>query len=494
MVKLGQALTHRNHHYIDGLWVHSSGRDTQTIVNPYTGLAFGQVPLGTKTDVDNAVQAARRAYVSWSRLPRLARAEWLGKLAEALAVRVETIAQLEACEMGSPVSFSRRAHAQAPISIVASYAEILRSGPHDELMGNARVVREPVGVVAAITAWNYPLLLLLSKVAAAIAAGCTVVAKPSELAPLTSMLFADVLDEIGFPKGVVNIVNGTGQEVGEALVTHPHVDLVSYTGSTATGRRIMQNAASTIKKVSLELGGKSASLILDDAPLETAVRASVQSCMQNAGQTCVALTRLLVPESRLASAIEIAVDECGKFVLGDPMEEGTTLGPLAFAEHARRVRAQIETSTLEGAHLVCGGAVVSNMPTALSGGLFVPPTVFGNVDPAMSIAQEEIFGPVLSVLTYRDDDDGLAIANGTIYGLAGAVWSSDPQRAIHVARGMRSGKVDINGGGFNAIAPSGGFKQSGFGRERGIYGLAEFQEVKSVLFSTEELARDSVSE
>ncbi len=492
MVEFVEALTHRSHHFIDGAWVGASGR-TQLIVNPYSRQAFGHVPLGTKADVGSAVQAARRAFIPWSRLTRLERAEWLSKLSVALAEQSETIAKLETLEMGTALTFSRLAHARAPIATVASYAEILKSGRHDELIGNARVVREPIGVVGAITAWNYPLLLLFSKVAPAIAAGCTVVAKPSEIAPLTSMVFADVLEEIDFPKGVVNIVNGTGQEVGEALVSHPDVDMVSYTGSTVVGRRIMQNAAPTIKKVSLELGGKSASVILDDAPFEKAVRASVQSCMQNAGQTCAALTRMVVPKSQLAMALEIAADECGKFVLGDPLDESTTLGPMAFAEHARRVRSHIASATGEGASLVCGGPM-PDMPKAASESLFVPPTVFGNVDPAMNIAQEEVFGPVMAVLTYRDEDEAVAIANGTIYGLNGAVWSSDAERAVRVSRHLRCGKVEINGGGFNGNAPAGGFKQSGLGRERGTYGLDEFYEVKSLLFGTEELARNSAPE
>lgn len=494
MFEFPNALTHRNHHYIDGAWAASSGQTRQPLWNPYSRQAIGQVALGSKADVDAAVQAARRAFSSWSALPRLERAEWLGKIAEALAERSEMIARLETLEMGSPLAFSRRAHTASPIASVASFAELLRSGPHDEVIGNSRVVREPIGVVAAITAWNYPLMLLFGKVMPAIAAGCTVVAKPSEIAPLTAMLFADVLDKIGFPKGVINIVNGTGQEVGESLVSHPDVDMVAYTGSTAVGRRVMQNAAPTIKKVSLELGGKSASVILDDAPFETAVRASVRSCMVNAGQTCASLTRLVVPQPRLAMALEIAADECGKFVLGDPMEESTTMGPMAFAEHARRVRSHIASATGEGARLVCGGSFASGASEVSSESLFVPPTVFGDVDPAMKLAQEEVFGPVLAVLGYSDEEEAIAIANGTIYGLNGAVWSSDLEHAVRVSRRLRCGKVEINGGGFNGNAPVGGFKQSGLGRERGVYGIEEYYEVKSLAFSNEELARSSAPE
>ncbi|UUC95030.1 MULTISPECIES: aldehyde dehydrogenase family protein [Comamonas] len=491
MTPLPAVLTARPQHYIDGTWAASPGQDRLDLVNPYSEKPFGSVALGTAADVDAAVQAARTAFPAWSTLPREERAAWIGRLVAALQPRLEPIAQLETTEMGSPIGFSRRAQAQLPLMVLASYAGFLKEEPRDELIGNSRVVREPIGVVAAITAWNYPLLLLLGKVAPAIAAGCTVVAKPSEIAPLTAMVVADALAEIGFPKGVINIVNGIGPVVGEALVAHPGVGMVSYTGSTATGRRLMATAAPTVKKLALELGGKSATVILDDAPLEAAVRGGVQGCFLNAGQTCIALSRMIVPAHLHAKALEIAADEARKFVPGDPMDEATTLGPLAFARHRERVQEYIRIGQAEGARLVTGGA---EPPRGAEQGYFVQPTVFGEVLPGMRIAQEEIFGPVLSILPSKNEADAVAIANGTIYGLNGAVWSADSAHAVRVGRQLQCGKVDINGGGFNLNAPAGGFKQSGIGRERGRYAMEEFLQVKSLQFNDDELARASCPE
>lgn len=491
MTVLSASLTNRQHHYIDGAWAAAEGQGRQELVNPYDEKPFGAVALGTVADADAAVRAARNAFPAWSSLPREERAVWIEKLVAALQPKLDIIARLETTEMGSPISFSRRAHAKMPLMVLGSYAGFLKQGPHDELIGNSRVVREPVGVVAAITAWNYPLLLLLGKLAPAIAAGCTVVAKPGEVAPLTAMVVADALAEIGFPKGVINIVNGSGPVVGEALAAHPGVDMVSYTGSTATGRRLMATAAPTIKKLALELGGKSASVILEDAPLELAVRGSVQGCFINAGQTCIALSRMIVPAHLHDLALEIAVDEASKFVPGDPMSEATTLGPLAFGAHCERVRDYIRIGQAEGARLATGGA---EMPKGVEQGYFVQPTVFGNVQPGMRIAQEEIFGPVLSILPCRNEAEAVAMANDSIYGLNGAVWSADMARAVQIGRQLQCGKVDINGGGFNLNAPAGGFKQSGIGRERGHYAMEEFLEVKALQFGSEDLARASSPE
>ena len=481
-------LTERHLHYIDGAFTAAPGQGRLDLVNPYTEKVFGSIALGTRADVHAAVAAARAAYPSWSVMSRQDRAGWIGKLVAALKPRLETIGALETTEMGTPISFSMRAHAQGPLMMLAGHMEFLARGPHQELIGNSRVVREPIGVVAAITAWNYPLMLLIGKIAPAIAAGCTVVAKPGEMAPLTAMIVADALAEIGFPKGVVNIVNGTGSEVGEALVTHPGVDMVSYTGSTATGRHLMAAAASSVKKVSLELGGKSATVILDDAPFEQAVRGAVQGCFLNSGQTCIALTRMIVPDHLHDEAQDIAADEVSKFVLGDPMNPATTQGPLAFGRHRERVLDYIRIGQEAGARLVTGGA---GMPAGVDRGYFVKPTVFGAVRADMRIAQEEIFGPVLSIMPARSEEDAVAIANGTIYGLNGAVWSADVAHATRVARQLQCGKVDINGGGFNINAPAGGFKQSGIGRERGHYAIEEFLQVKSLQFNTDELATAS---
>lgn len=491
MTHFTDALTQRNTHYINGQFSAAPGQDSQTLVNPYTEQVLGTVALGTRADVDAAVRAARAAFPLWSAMSREERAGWIGKLAAALKPRIETMAQIETANMGSPIGFSRLAQAQVPVMLLASHVEMLAKGPHDELIGNSRVVREPIGVVGAIAAWNYPLLLLLGKVAPAITAGCTIVAKPSEVTPLTAMVVADALAEVGFPPGVINIVNGTGTEVGEALVGHPGVDMVSFTGSTGTGRRIMAQAAGTVKKVALELGGKSASVVLDDAPLEKAVRAGVQGAFINGGQTCIALTRMIVPEHLYVQAVEIAVDEAQKFVCGDPTLDTTTLGPMAFGVHRERVRDYIDVGIREGARLVTGGTL---QPTGQARGYFVQPTVFADVLPGMRIAQEEIFGPVLSVLRCRDEAEAVAIANGTIYGLNGAVWSADMARAVRVARQLQCGKVDINGGGWNLNAPAGGFKQSGIGRERGPYAVEEFCQIKSLQFNNDALAQSSTPE
>ena len=475
----------RPHQFINGQWVASANPSRHAIVNPYTEQALGWAALGDAADVDAAVAAARAAWPAWAALPCAQRAQWLGKLAGALKTRIETIGTLESAEMGSPISFSLLAQAQLPVMVMASYAEMVATAPAVERIGNSRVVREPVGVVAAITAWNYPLLLLFGKVAPAMAAGCTVVAKPSEVTPLTSYLLADAMLEVGFPSGVFNLVNGTGVEVGEALVRHRDVDMVSYTGSTATGRRNMATAAPTVKKRALELGGKSATVVLHDAPLEQAVRGAVQGAFINGGQTCIALSRLIVPQDLHARALEIAADEASKFKLGDPMDKATTMGPMAFAAHRERVREFIREAQASTAQLVCGGP---DQPQGLTQGYFVAPTIFGSVDSGSRLAQEEVFGPVLAVIPARDEEHMVEIANGTIYGLNGAVWSSDLDHAVAIGRRLRCGKVDINGGGFNMNAPAGGFKQSGIGRERGRYGLEEYYEVKALQFNNEELA------
>ncbi len=485
------ALISRPNHFINGAFVASHGGQRRELINPYTEQVFGSVALGTAADVDAAVRAARAAFPAWAALSRDERAGWFMKLAQALTARADTIAALETAEMGSPISFSKLAQTQLPIMILGSHAQLLKKGPHDEIIGNSRVVREPVGVVAAIAAWNYPLLLLFGKVAPAIAAGCTVVAKPSEYSPLTAMILADVMAEIGFPKGVVNIVNGTGINVGEAMVAHPDVDMITYTGSTAVGRRVMSVAAGTIKKLALELGGKSATVVLDDAPLEKAVRGAVQGCFINGGQTCIALTRLIVPAGKHDEALQIAADEAAKFIPGDPMAPATTLGPMAYAAHRDRVQEYIRVGQAEGATLVTGGA---DAPVGVNHGYFVQPTVFGNVRPDSRIAQEEIFGPVLSVLAASSEAEAIEIANGTIYGLNCAVWSSDVEHATRVGRSLRCGKVDVNGGGFNINAPAGGFKQSGIGRERGHYAMEEFMEIKSMQFNSDALAKASAAE
>jgi acyl-CoA reductase-like NAD-dependent aldehyde dehydrogenase len=372
---------------------------------------------------------------------------------------------------------SQRIQAGLPPLVMDSYAKLVREYQFEEKIGNSLVIREPVGVVGCITPWNYPLHQVVAKVAPALAAGCTVVLKPSEVAPLTAFILAEVIEGVELPAGVFNLVSGTGPVVGEAIACHAEVDMVSFTGSTRAGKRVAALAAASVKRVALELGGKSAAVLLDDADFGKAIRATINACFLNSGQTCTAHTRLLVPQARYAEAARLAVEAAQGFVLGDPLSADTKLGPLISDVQRERVRSYIRKGIAEGAELLLGGA---EAPAQFASGFYVQPTVFGQVSSDMTIAQEEIFGPVISILTYTDDDDAVRIANDTIYGLAGAVWSQDEARAQRVARRMRSGRIDINGGAFNILAPFGGYRQSGFGRELGRYGLEEFLEVKSL--------------
>ena len=364
-----------------------------------------------------------------------------------------------------------------PMASFGSQAAVAADFDWEKTVGNSLVVREPVGVVGAITPWNYPLHQIAAKVAPALAAGCTVVLKPSEVAPLNAFVLADIFDEVGLPPGVFNLVTGYGPVVGEAIAAHPDVDMVSFTGSTRAGRRVSEVASATVKRVALELGGKSANVLLDDADFATAVPDGVAKCYANSGQTCSALTRMLVPRNRLADVEELARTAAETYTPGDPFEEGTRLGPLVSAAQRDRVRSYIDKGVGEGADLLTGGA---DAPEGLDHGYFVRPTVFSSVTRDMTIAREEIFGPVLAIIPYDSEDEAVDIANDTDYGLAGGVWSGDPERAKAVARRLRTGQVEVNGGGFNPMAPFGGYKQSGNGRELGAYGLEEYLEVKSL--------------
>ncbi len=469
-------VSHGNAMFVGGQWVPPAGADLLELVNPTTEAVLATVPQGTAADVDAAAAAARVAADGWASTPAADRAELLGRMAETLAGRAEEAARLIATEVGSPLRFAARVQVGVPVTVLRSFAALLPGYAFEERIGNSLVVREPIGVVGAITPWNYPLHQVVVKVAAALAAGCTVVLKPSEIAPLAGYLFAEVAAEAGLPPGVLNLVTGTGTPVGQALAIHPEVDMVSFTGSTRAGRRVSELAAGTIKRVALELGGKSACVVLPDADLGTAVKVGMANCFMNGGQTCTAWTRLLVPAARHDEAVALAVAGAARYQVGDPLADGTRIGPMVSAGQRDRVRGYIERGVSEGATLACGGA---EPPDGLDRGYFVRPTVFAGVRPEMTIAQEEIFGPVLSVLPYADEDDAVAIANGTRYGLAGAVWSADQEHAMAVARRLRTGQVDINGGRFNPLAPFGGYKQSGNGRELGRYGLEEFLEVKS---------------
>ncbi|HKQ28478.1 MAG TPA: aldehyde dehydrogenase family protein [Burkholderiales bacterium] len=468
----------RDRFFIGGQWVAPSGRETIDVHNAGSGEVMGRVPAGTEKDIDAAVSAARSAFESWSALAPDRRAEYLEKISGALKARADELAKTIAQEVGMPLKMSGRIQAGLPIANFANYAKLVREFQFENRVGNSLVVREPVGVVGAITPWNYPLHQITLKVAPALAAGCTVVLKPSEVAPFNAFILAEAAESVGLPKGVLNVVTGYGAAAGEALVKHPGVDMISFTGSTRAGKRISELAAQTVKRVALELGGKSASVILDDADLAAAVKGTVNGCYLNSGQTCTALTRMLVPQSKYEEAAKIAADVAKGFTVGDPLAESTRLGPLTSKAQLERVRGYIRKGMEEGAELVAGG--IEPPEGVPAGGYYVRPTVFGKVRNDMTIAQEEIFGPVLSIIPYRDEEEAIRIANDTMYGLAGAVWSKDEARAQRVARRIRAGQVDVNGGAFNMNAPFGGFKQSGHGREAGVYGMEEFLEYKSL--------------
>ncbi len=464
--------------FINGQWVNSTGTGTIDVINSTTEEVMARIPEGTADDVNAAVAAAKAAFENWSTTSVDERRRYLQLIADKLASKKEEIAALVAAEVGMPLPLATAVQAGMPAMIMGSYAELLNSFQFEETIGKALVVKEPVGVVGCITPWNFPLHQVICKVAPALAAGCTVVLKPSEVAPLTAFVLAEIIADIGLPAGVFNLVTGYGPVVGEAIAAHPDVDMVSFTGSTRAGKRVSELAAQTVKKVSLELGGKSANVILDDADFERAVKSGVGACYFNSGQTCSALTRMLVPRSRYDEAIAIAKKTAESFTVGDPLGGAAKLGPLVSATQRERVINYIKKGIEEGATLVCGGA---ERPEGLEKGYFVRPTVFANVNNKMTIAQEEIFGPVLSIIPYEDEDDAVRIANDTIYGLAGGVWSGDAERAKRVARRLRTGQVEINGGKFNPLVPFGGYKQSGNGRELGKYGLEEFLEVKAML-------------
>ncbi|MFE1437596.1 aldehyde dehydrogenase family protein [Streptomyces sp. NPDC058739] len=455
--------------YIDGAWRPAAGRDLIEVVDPADEEVIARVPAGTAEDVDAAVRAARAALPGWAATPPAVRAERLTALRDVLLARKDEIAETVTAELGSPPAFSQAVHAAVPIAVAGSFAELAATHAFEEKVGNSTVLHEPVGVVAAITPWNYPLHQIVAKVAPALAAGCTVVLKPAEDTPLTAQLFAGAVHEAGVPAGVFNLVTGLGPVAGQALAEHPDVDLVSFTGSTAVGRRIGAIAGAAVKRVALELGGKSANVILPSADLARAVNVGVANVMSNSGQTCSAWTRMLVHTSQYDEAVELARTAAAKYA--------DRIGPLVSAGQRDRVRGYIDKGVAEGARLVAGGAAAPREK-----GWYVSPTVFADVTEDMTIAQEEIFGPVLSIIRYEDEDDALRIANGTVYGLAGAVWAGDEAEAVAFARRMDTGQVDINGGRFNPLAPFGGYKQSGVGRELGSHGLAEYLQTKSFQF------------
>jgi acyl-CoA reductase-like NAD-dependent aldehyde dehydrogenase len=463
--------------YIDGAWVRSQGPGTLPVVNSTTEETMGTIPDGTPADVDAAVTAAKRAFPSWAKTSTEERAKYCSRIAEGLAGRMDEIATLVSEEVGMVKPLSLLVQAGLPFNSFNSVAAVVDAFPFEERVGNSLIVREPVGVVGCITPWNYPLHQIAAKVAYALAAGCTVVLKPSEVAPLNSFVLAEVIHDVGLPAGVFNMVTGVGPVVGEAIASHPDVDMVSFTGSTRAGKRVGELCMQRVAKVALELGGKSANVILADADLPKAVADGVGKAFLNSGQTCSALTRMLVPREKLAEVEEIAARTAEAMTPGDPFAEGSKLGPLVSQAQWDRVQGYIQKGIDEGANLVAGGL---GKPDGLEKGFFVKPTVFSGVRRDMTIAQEEIFGPVLSILPYDSEDEAVEIANDTVYGLAGGVWAGTQGTAEAVARQLRTGQVEVNGGAFNPNAPFGGYKQSGIGREYGRFGLEEFLQVKSL--------------
>jgi acyl-CoA reductase-like NAD-dependent aldehyde dehydrogenase len=473
------------HLYIDGQWIKPAGTGTIDVIDSGTEEIMGRIPEGIEADAEAAINAARVAFDAWAATPAQERSVFLQKITANLKARTDELAGLISGEVGMPLKLARAIQVGGPVYNWGAYARLANEFQFEERVGNSLVVREPVGVVAAITPWNYPLNQVTLKVAAALAAGCTVVLKPSEVAPLNAFVLAEAIHEAGLPPGVFNLVSGYGPVVGEVLASHPSVDMVSFTGSTRAGKRVAELAAASVKRVALELGGKSAAVLLDDADFAAAVKGTVSACFLNAGQTCSAHTRMLVPEARYEEARTLAKQAAESFVAGDPRSETTRLGPLASAVQQARVQQYIARGIEEGAELVTGG---TGLPEGVSKGFFVKPTVFGRVHPKATIAQEEIFGPVLSILTYKDEEEAIRIANDSPYGLGGAVWSASDERAAKVARRIRTGQVDINGGAWNMAAPFGGFKQSGHGRENGKYGLEEYLEYKSMQFKVDKPA------
>lgn len=468
--------------FINGQWAAPKSSKSIDVISASTEEVMGRVPEGTPEDAAAAVAAARAAFDAWAATPAAERAAFLQKIHEGLKARMDEIGKLIAGEVGMPLKLATMIQVGSPTATFGMYAKMLAGFAFEEKVGNSLVLREPVGVVAAITPWNYPLHQIAAKVAPALAAGCTVVLKPSEVAPLNAFVLAEIIHAAGLPAGVFNLVTGYGPVVGEALAAHPQVDMVSFTGSTRAGKRVSELASATVKRVALELGGKSAAVVLEDAELAAAVKGTINACFLNSGQTCSAHTRLLVPESKYDEAAKIAVEVAKGFTVGDPFGGAAKLGPLVSETQRERVRTYIRKGIEGGAELLCGG---EDAPEGLPKGYYVKPTIFGRVKPDAVIAQEEIFGPVLSIITYKDEDEAVKIANNSPYGLGGGVWSKDEAHAQKVARRMRTGQVDINGGPFNLQAPFGGFKQSGNGRELGRFGLEEFLEYKSLQLKPE---------
>ncbi len=464
--------------YIDGAWAAPAVPKLWDVINPATEEVTGQISLGSSVDVDRAVAAARRAFPSFSATSREERLALLQRIIDEFEARNDVMAAAMTAEMGSPITFSKEVQTVNALSHFKEMISVLKSYEFERFMGGTLIRREPIGVCGLITPWNWPLNQITSKLAPAIAAGCTVVLKPSEFSPLSTIIFAEALHAAGVPKGVFNLVNGDGPTVGEAISGHPDIDMVSFTGSTRAGILVAKAAATTVKRVTQELGGKSANIILKGTDLEKAIPAGVLRCFTNTGQSCQAPTRMLVHRSQREAAVALAKRAADGVKVGDPRDAATTMGPLVNKTQFDKVQGLIERGIQEGATLVCGGA---GRPAGFNRGYFVRPTVFADVTPDMTIAKEEIFGPVLSMMTYETEDEAVAIANNTTYGLAGYVQAADIADARRVAQRIRAGRIYLNGAPVDRSVPFGGYKQSGNGREHGIFGFEEYLEVKAVL-------------
>jgi aldehyde dehydrogenase (NAD+) len=466
--------------YIGGRWRTPHGAGLIEVAEAATGDVLGTVPAGSAVDLDAAVAAARAAFDAWAATPVAERARLVRALAAGLAAREDELAVLMSREVGTPIAVSRRVQVGLGVSVLESMADAVERLPDVERLGTSLVIRQPAGVVGAITPWNYPIYQLAAKLGPALAAGCTVVLKPSSVAPLTAFAVAEVAAAVGLPPGVLNVVTGRGAVLGEALARHPDVDLVSLTGSTDAGARVAELAAATIKRTTLELGGKSAFLLCPGSDLDAALSNAVRSAFVNNGQTCAATSRLLVHRDELDEVEQRLAALVGALVVGDPLEEGTDVGPVATASQQQSIRRYLDKAGDDGTVLTGGPGPVPGLDPALERGFFVRPTVVSRLDPGSVLARDEIFGPVLSVLAYRDVDDAVALANDSDYGLSGAVWSPDLATSVAVARRLRTGQVSVNGGRFNVGAPFGGFKRSGVGRELGVHGLLEYFELTSL--------------
>lgn len=466
--------------YIGGEWVKPQSAMTLDVINPATESAIASISLGNTADVDIAVAAARNAFESYSRTSRDERIALLERILNAYKARYKEMAEIITAEMGAPDSLAYHAQAECGSGHLAATLKALKTFEFEKYIGNSLILKEPIGVCAFITPWNWPINQIACKVAPALATGCTMVLKPSEIAPLSACLFAEIMHDAGVPAGVFNMVNGDGAGVGATLAAHPGVDMVSFTGSTRAGVLVAKAAADTVKRVTQELGGKSANIILDDADLEAAVTRGVLGCFSNTGQSCNAPTRMLVPAVKIDTAAAIAGKAAESISVGDPKAKGIRMGPVVSEVQFNKIQGLIETAIAEGAKLVTGGP---GKPEGLETGYFVRPTVFTNVSNDMTIAREEVFGPVLAIIPYEDEKEAIRIANDTVYGLSGYIQTSDPERARRIASRLRTGMVHINGASGEYDAPFGGYKQSGNGREWGSYAFDDFLEIKAVMGS-----------